>query len=122
MAYNGSALEKFESKYLPEPNTGCWLWMDGLSRKGYGQFYPIRGVQVRAHRFSYEAYKGEIPEDLQIDHLCRQRCCVNPDHLEAVTPAENTRRGRSADQRKLIRFALPECLQKKKQRLSKGLL
>lgn len=83
--------ERFQSKFVPEPNTGCWLWTANTSRDGYGKF-SYKGGQL-AHRFAYEVVKGPIPDGLRIDHLCRQRCCVNPDHLEAVTHRENCIRG-----------------------------
>ena len=55
--------------------------------------FCVNGKQTYAHRFSYEFYKGKIPDGFQIDHLCRKRDCVNPDHLEAVTQKENINRG-----------------------------
>jgi hypothetical protein len=67
---------------------GCWEWLAYRDRKGYGVF----GRQ-RAHRVAYELLVGPIPDGLQIDHLCRNPSCVNPDHLEPVTLVENTRRG-----------------------------
>lgn len=76
----------------PEPNTGCWLWAKTVSTTGYGQFQIERARFRWAHRLSYEAFAGEIPDGLQIDHLCRVRCCVNPSHLEPVTAKENMRR------------------------------
>jgi hypothetical protein len=76
---------------MPEPNSGCWLWTGAVSSEGYAVF-EVAGKQVRAHRFSYERYRGKIPGDLTIDHLCRVRCCVNPNHLEVVTIQENIRR------------------------------
>ena len=70
----------------------CWNWIGSLNPKGYGQYYD--GVKpIKAHRFSYELFKGKIPEGLQLDHLCRNRKCVNPNHLEIVTNKENVLRG-----------------------------
>lgn len=86
------AIQRFEEKYIPEPNSGCWLWTGTVTYNGYGIF-EVNGKKIRAHRFSYELHKGPIPDGLTIDHLCRVRCCVNPDHLEAVTMRENTLRG-----------------------------
>ena len=84
-------LERFENLYLPEPNTGCWLWLGYTSKtsNGYGRFY-WRRKQVRAHRFAYLAFIGEISPGLVVDHVCRNRICVNPDHLRLVTPRQNT--------------------------------
>jgi hypothetical protein len=70
----------------------CWLWTGSIIRNGYGNFYVGDATRL-AHRFAYELLVGKIPEGLTIDHLCRVRNCVNPDHLEPVTGAENTRRG-----------------------------
>lgn len=87
-----TAVERFEAKYTPEPNSGCWLWTAGTDPKGYGDFWSGTN-SIRAHRFAYELYKGPIPDGLVLDHLCRVPCCVNPDHLEAVTHRENILRG-----------------------------
>jgi hypothetical protein len=85
-----------------EPNTGCWLWVGALHEAGYGML-NVDQRAVRAHRISYEHFRGPIPADLELDHLCRQRCCVNPDHLEAVSHQENMRRGQLFDLGELSR-------------------
>lgn len=79
------------AQYVPEPNTGCWLWVGAHDGFGYGMLNR-RGTTYRAHRVAYEALRGPIPKGLQMDHLCRTPACVNPDHLEAVTARENTLR------------------------------
>lgn len=93
MAYEkGTPEERFWRKVMPEPNTGCWFWMGaGLAGNGYGQFWDGE-KRVGAHRFSYELHKGPIPDGYGIDHSCNIGSCVNPDHLDAVTQAENMRR------------------------------
>lgn len=87
-----SDLDRFMAKVMPEPNSGCWLWMGWVNTEGYGQF-GASGRSMGAHRWGYIALAGAIPAGLQLDHKCRVRCCVNPAHLEPVTNQENARRG-----------------------------
>lgn len=72
--------------------TECWQWIGGKHQNGYGVFY-VKNKQILAHRWSYEHFKEPIPENLVIDHLCRNRACVNPEHMEIVTTRENAIRG-----------------------------
>lgn len=89
-----TAEERFWAKV--EKTDTCWLWTGTLGFGLYGRFNLTGGGTVAAHRQSYEWAKGPIPDGLELDHLCRVRNCVNPDHLEAVTHAENMRRARAA--------------------------
>jgi len=71
---------------------GCWNWTGFIRKDGYGELRS-RGKLYLAHRISYELFVGIIPEDLVIDHKCRNKKCVNPNHLEVVTQRENLLRG-----------------------------
>ena len=83
---------RFEAQYEPEPTSGCWIWIGVVDRLGYGAM-EIDGRKAMAHRVSHILSKGDIPPGLTIDHLCRNRRCVNPAHLEAVPHRVNVLRG-----------------------------
>ena len=87
-------IEQFNKYVMPVTECGCWIWLGYVSENGYGRFCPRYGMTpLYAHRVSYELYKKKIPEGFVLDHVCRIRCCVNPDHLEIVTQKENLARG-----------------------------
>jgi hypothetical protein len=78
--------------YVEVDSNGCWIWQKNKDQYGYG-YFRANMKHWRAQRFSYTSIFGEIAEGLVTDHLCRVHSCVNPFHLEAVTPAINTERG-----------------------------
>lgn len=86
--------ERFWSKADKSPDDGCWVWTSWIQPNGYGYFW-LDGARY-AHRVAYEIAVGPIPAGLVIDHLCANKSCVNPAHLEVVTIGENTRRARAA--------------------------
>jgi HNH endonuclease len=91
---NGRTLEE---RFWAQVNKtdSCWLWTGHIATgKGYGRI-RVNGEYQKAHRVSYELFVGPIPDGLQLDHLCRVRNCVNPEHLEPVTNRENGLRGTS---------------------------
>ena len=79
-----------EALSIPEPNSGCWLWLKSCNAKGYPQHYFERSKPISAHRLSYTLYKGGIPTGLLVRHKCDTKCCVNPDHLVVGTHKQNT--------------------------------
>lgn len=83
--------ERFWAK-VNKTDSGCWKWTSEISHKGYGRVWWNRRL-LFAHRVAYEIENGPIPDGLCVDHLCRNRACVRPDHMELVTPKENVRRG-----------------------------
>lgn len=88
-----SDVDRFMSKVVWNGDEDeCWEWQGAPNSGGYG-FFSIGTAKTTAHRAGYELFEGPIPDGLVIDHLCRNRRCVNPGHLEAVSNGENVRRG-----------------------------
>ena len=91
---------RFHEKYIPEPNSGCWLWTASLNNKGYAELMLRHTRRVAyAHRISYQLFVGNIPTNGQVLHSCDVSCCVNPNHLRIGTTKDNmgdmAKRGRS---------------------------
>jgi len=87
---------------------GCWEWTGSLDQNGYGMV-RWQGPTRRAHRVIYELVRGPIPDGMEIDHLCRNRCCVNPDHLEVVDHRTNTLRGETIVAKWAVRTHCHKC-------------
>lgn len=86
---------QFGPLYIVDDQTGCWIWQRYRHESGYGRM-RFGGKKQYAHRWMYEQEVGKVPEGYDLDHLCRNRACVNPDHLEVVPHAVNVQRGKRA--------------------------
>lgn len=86
---------------------GCWRWTGALNGEGYSNF-SVPGIGRSAHRFAYVAFVGPVPAGLTLDHLCRNRACVRPEHLEPVSNRENVLRGIGISAKNAVKVA---CLQ-----------
>lgn len=92
MSLSQSVADRAAAKFDLDDN-GCWVWTGCCDKNGYGKIRGPGGKRVEyVHRAVYEDVVGPIPEGLELDHLCRNRSCINPDHLEPVTRLENMRR------------------------------
>lgn len=101
-------LENLMDNAIPEPNSGCFLWLGYLTDSGYGQV-TWEGRKMNAHRVAYILSSGDQADGLEIDHLCRVRCCVNPTHLEAVPKITNIRRGEAGTAHAVRQRAKTHC-------------
>lgn len=98
--------ERLERLSMPEPMSGCTLWMGGDNGLGYGLVWHDGGMK-RAHRVAWELERGPVPNGLVLDHICRVRSCINPDHLRAITFRENVLCGEGPSAQQARRMTCP---------------
>jgi len=102
--------QRFMAKIAIDPKTKCWNWTAAKVRGGYGLFMVDRRGTM-AHRWAYERFRGPIEDGGQLDHVCRNPGCVNPAHLEIVSPRENIARGTTAEANKRRGASVTHCPQ-----------
>lgn len=83
--------ERIWDKIVRIPESGCWVWVGSISGRGYGEVW-WKGSKAFIHVLMHKLFVGDVPTGFEVDHLCKVRCCCNPNHLEAVTHAENVKR------------------------------
>lgn len=103
----GHHRRKSPVEYAIDQESGCWIWQRAIDGKGYGQM-RVKGKMRRAHRVLFERVNGPIAPSMTLDHLCRNRPCVNPAHLESVTMRENILRGNSTSAQNAIKTHCPQ--------------
>lgn len=100
----------YDSRITPEPNSGCWLWMGYVNKKGYGWVHRAPFGVIPTHRAFWIRKNGPIPTGLVIDHMCRVRSCCNPDHLRAVTRRVNAlENSESLQAKNAAKECCPKC-------------
>jgi hypothetical protein len=102
-----SDIKRFEDRVAPVPEVGCWIYTGQMLPNGYG-YFVIKKQHIYAHRFAWIVENGPIPDGLVIDHKCSVRCCVNPDHLDAVTQKENSRRTIDKNEKAQGKMTMPD--------------
>jgi len=100
--------DRLERYSVAIPFAGCIVWTGAVDKLGYGRI-GMQGKSKLAHRISYQHYVGEIPVGLELDHLCRNTSCINPNHLEPVTRKVNTDRGLCAETNRKRFAAMTHC-------------
>jgi len=98
MQYTDTQLTRFLNKVAIDDSTECWNWTGAKTPLGYGvKWDSAKRRLTSSHRFAYQLLHGPVPDGLELDHLCRNRSCCNPNHLQAVTHHQNVIRGRVAE-------------------------
>lgn len=97
----GTIRERLYARLAIDPATKCWNWLGTISAGKYGSIY-YDGRMQKVHRVAWELEKGSVPNGMDLDHLCRNRKCCNPDHLEPVTRSENLRRSPLMDRKSAL--------------------